>query len=175
MVSITQSEKVNEMASITFKQQSILDAIQKLGKGSVVDVSKAMNTDIKSTYAHLRRLHKLELIYIKEWGRGQYNHPLKIYAMGKGEDAPIDKKEHFDKVKQDNANKKFTKRNMYDPDAPLAPNNGWVSQIHSWDRTVSQLEHVEFMARFQPHPDVASAWLFNKPKVELEGNKHDFV
>jgi len=161
------------MTSITFKQQFILDAIQRLGKGSVVDVSKAINSDVQSTYAHLKRLHKLELIHIKEWGRGQYNHPLKIYVIGNGEDAPINKKEHFDKVKQDNAKKKFTKRNTYDPDAPLAVNNGWVSTIHTWDRAVSQLEHIEFMARFQPHPDHASTWLFNEPKVELLGAKYD--
>jgi hypothetical protein len=155
------------MTKITLKQQTILNAIEKLGKGSVVDVSKIINEEIRPTFAHLRRLHKLELIHIKEWGSGQYNHPLKIYALGKGVDAVINKKEYFDKVKQDAKRKLLTKSKFYDPNAPLAPNNGWRSTIHSWDRTVSQHDHIEFMARFHPHPDPASAWLFHQPRSKI--------
>jgi len=163
------------MIKITDKQQLVLSALQSLGKGSVVSVSKFMNSEIKSTYAHLLRLHKIELIHIAEWGKSKSGQPLKIYALGKGIDAVVDRKKHYDKIKQDNAKKKFTKRNSYDPDAPLAPNNGWVSQIYTWDRAVSQLDHIEFMARFQPHPDRAAVWLFNKPRVELLGAKYDLV
>jgi hypothetical protein len=147
------------MTKITPKQQVLLDDLQKLGKASVVTLSRSTNTDLKATFAHLRRLHKLGMIHIAEWSKSSSGHPLKVFKYGNGVDAVVNRKDHYDKVKQENAAKKFTKRNAYDPDAPLVTNNGWVSTIHTWDRAVSQLEHVEFMARFQPHPDVASAWL----------------
>jgi hypothetical protein len=158
---------------ITPKQQVLLDDLLKLGKGSVITLSKSTNTELKATFAHLRRLHNIGMIHICEWGKSSSGHPLKIFKYGHGIDAVVDKKGHYDKVKQENAKNKFTKRNTYDPDAPLAPNNGWVSTIHSWDRTVSQLEHIEFMKRFQPHPDPASEWLFNEPRVELLGARYD--
>jgi hypothetical protein len=161
------------MIKITPKQQVLLDDLQRLGKASVITLSKSTNTELKATFAHLRRLHNLKLIHICEWSKGSSGHPLKVFKYGAGEDAQVDRKDHYDKVKQDNAAKRFTKRNTYDPDAPLVPNNGWVSTIHSWDRTVSQSEHIEFMKRFQPHPDRASAWLFNEPKVELLGAKYE--
>jgi hypothetical protein len=154
------------MIKITDKQQLVLNALQNLGKGSVVGISKFMNSEIKSTYAHLRRLHKLGMIHIAEWGKSNSGHPLKVFKYGAGKDAVIDKKKHYDKVKQDNAKEKTVKRRPYDPYAPLAPNNGWISTIHSWDRSVSQHDHIEFMARFHPHPDPAAAWLFNKPSKE---------
>lgn len=161
------------MKQITDKQQAVLDAVKNLGKGSVVDVSKVLNAEIKSTYAHLRRLHILKLIHICEWGKGSSGHPLKLYAHGAGEDAVLDKKKHYEKFRQESAKNKFIKRNTYDPAAPLAPNNGWVSTIHSWDRAVSQHDHIEFMKRFQPQPDYASAWLFHEPRVELLGARYE--
>jgi hypothetical protein len=154
------------MTKITPKQQAVLNAIKQLGKGSVVEVSKVMNTDIKSTYAHLLRLHKIELIHIAEWGKSKSGQPLKIYALGKGVDAVVDKKKHYANVKQDAERKALTKRKAYDPNAPLAPNNGWLSTIYSWDRAVSQHDHIEFMARFHPHPDYAAAWLFHQPNKD---------
>jgi hypothetical protein len=53
------------------------------------------------------------------------------------------------------------------------PNTGWRSTIHSKDYAMQNGEHIKFMQRFQPHPDPASAWLFNEPKVELLGARYD--
>jgi hypothetical protein len=38
---------------------------------------------------------------------------------------------------------------------------------------VNMREHKRFLKNFVPHPDVAAQWLFNEPKVELLGAKHD--
>jgi chromosome condensin MukBEF MukE localization factor len=133
------------MIKITDKQQLVLNALQNLGKGSVVGISKFMNSEIKSTYAHLRRLHKLGMIHIAEWGKSNSGHPLKVFKYGAGEDAVIDKKKHYDKVKQDNAKKRLIQTNTYDPFADI----------------------------FKPRPDYAAAWLFHEPKVELLGARYE--
>ena len=161
------------MANLTPKQQLVVNALQQLGKGSVVEVAKAISMDQKAVFAHLRRLHNLKLIHVCEWGKSSAGHPFKIFKYGKSADAPLDRKAHYDKVRQESAAKKFIKRNTYDPDAPLTPNNGWTSEIYTWDRTVSQLDHIEYMKRFQPHPDPASAWLFHEPRVQLLGANYD--
>ena len=161
------------MKALTPKQQLVMHALEQLGKGSVVQVAKAINMEQKAVFAHLKRLQKMKLIHLCEWGKSGSGHPLKIFQYGEGVDAVLDRKAYFDKARQESAAKKFIQRNTYNPDAPLAPNNGWTSQIHSWDRTVSQLEHIEYMKRFQPHPDHASVWLFNEPKSELLGAKYD--
>jgi hypothetical protein len=147
------------MIKITPKQQVLLDDLLKLGKGSVVTLSRSTNTELKATFAHLRRLHNIGLIHICEWSKGSSGHPLKVFKYGHGIDAVLDKKKHYDKVKQENAANNFVKRNTFDPDAPLVPNTGWTSTIHTWDRSVSHVEHIEFMARFKPRPDVAAGWL----------------
>jgi hypothetical protein len=161
------------MPNLTPKQQIVMCALEQLGKASVAQVSKVINTDHKATFAHLKRLHKLKLIHVCEWGKSSSGHPYKVFKYGAGVDAALDRQAHYDLIRQASAEKKFIKRNTYNPEAPIVPNTGWVSTIHSWDRTVSQLEHVEFMKRFQPHPDHASTWLFNEPKVELLGAKYD--
>jgi hypothetical protein len=161
------------MKALTPKQQLVMYALEQLGRGSVVQVAKATNMEQKAVFSHLKRLQKMKLIHLCEWSKSSSGHPLKIFQYGAGEDAVLDKKAHYDKARQASAAKRFIKRNTFDPEAPLAPNNGWVSTIHSWDRTVSQLDHIEYMKRFQPHPDHASVWLFNEPKSKLLGAKYD--
>lgn len=71
------------------------------------------------------------------------------------------------------ARAKFLERNSVTemPTIPAAPK--WTSTIHSKDYTQPHKEHIKFMHQFQPHPDDASAWLYNEPKVDLLGAKHD--
>ena len=161
------------MTALTAKQQVVLDTIQQLGKATAIDVAKAIGADPEATTARIRRLHNLKLVYVCDWGTGAYNHPIKIFAFGEGVDATVDKVAHFAKIRQARAKSKFIKRNTYDVDAPIVPNTGWVSTIHTWDNSISQTEHIEFMKRFKPHPDRSSEWLFNEPKVELLGAKYE--
>lgn len=67
-----------------------------------------------------------------------------------------------DDMKQDKERKARTLRNTYDPYAPVVKNSGWVSTIHSLDYSIQHGDHIKFMARFQPRPDEAAAWMFNK-------------
>lgn len=155
--------------NITPTQQRVLDAVHKHDKLSCTELAPILKMTPDNAGRHLRYLAQMGYIYVAEQDANKHRKPINLYSCGSGYDA----QKKAAQLKQNAARKSFTKRNTYDPDAPLAPNNGWVSQIYSWDRTVSQLEHVEFMKRFQPHPDRASEWLFNEPKVELLGAKHD--
>jgi hypothetical protein len=65
-------------------------------------------------------------------------------------------------MKQDKERKARTLRNTFDPCAPVVQNSGWVSTIHSLDYSIQHGDHIKFMARFQPRPDEAAAWMFNK-------------
>jgi len=94
--------------------------------------------------------------------QGQARRSYQAYKAGSEESVVLVSK----KKSQNERRKELSKRNTYDPYAPIAANNGWRSTIHSWDRSVSQHDHLEFMKRFQPHPDYAAAWLFNKPNKE---------
>lgn len=47
------------------------------------------------------------------------------------------------------------------------------SRIIDHDPRMHHADHIRFMTTFVPHPDDAAAWLFNEPKVELQGNKHE--
>ena len=161
------------MTQLTAKQQVVLDTIQTLGQATAIDVAKAIGADPEATIARIRRLHNLKLIHVCDWGTGAYNHPIKMFAFGEGVDATVDKVAHFSKIRQAKAKSKFIKRNTYDVDAPIMPNTGWVSTIHTWDRSVSHLDHIEFMVRFQPRADHAAIWLFNKPRTTLQGAKYD--
>lgn len=70
------------------------------------------------------------------------------------------------------ARAKFLERNSI-TEMPAASTPKWTSTIHSKDYTQPHKEHIKFMNQFQPHPDDASAWLYNEPKVDLLGDKYD--
>ena len=153
---------------ITPKQEQVLDilAIKDL---TAAEIAAELKSETKATSKHLRHLEEIGEIYVCEWRKGKHGVMTKVYKLGEGESVTLIIK----KRPQNERRKELSKRNAYDPYAPLVANNGWHSTIHSWDRSVSQHDHLEFMKRFQPHPDVASAWLFNKPRVELLGAKYE--
>jgi DNA-binding transcriptional regulator YhcF (GntR family) len=160
------------MKQLSTTQQIIIDIIQRVKQASATDVAKQMQSDPKTVARHLRRMEQEGHVHVTGWGLGKYNGQMKLYAYGAGEAAPMVKKSKK-AMSQDAARKAFTKRNTYDPAAPVMPNNGWVSTIYAMDHSMSQLEHIKFMERFQPHPDHAAKWLFNKPKVELLGARYE--
>ena len=157
--------------SLTPTQQKVLDEVEKQGKATIASVATSLGITVGNAQRNLRFLKEAGYIHIIEQDKSQKIKPIIIYAYGYGED--VGRKEW--QLKQDAARKAFTKRNTYDPAAPVVPNTGWVSTIHSKDYSMNHNEHIKFMERFQPQPDPASAWMFNKPKVELQGARHDLV
>jgi len=153
--------------SLTPTQQKVLDEVQAQGKATIATVATALGLTVGNAQRNLRFLKEAGHIHIVEQDKSKKLKPILIYAYGYGED--VGRKEW--QLKQDAARK--IKRNTYDPDAPVMPNTGWVSTIHSKDYAMNHGEHIKFMERFKPHPDHASVWLFNEPKVELLGAKYD--
>jgi hypothetical protein len=157
---------------ISPKQEQVLDILATRDNMTAAEIAAELGSETKATSKHLRLLEDMGELYVCEWRKGKHGVLTKVYKLGNGESVMLTSKK---KSKQNEARKAANKRNIYDPYAPIMPNNGWRSMIHSKDYAMQHGEHTKFMERFQPHPDHAAAWLFNEPKVELEGNKHDFV
>jgi DNA-binding transcriptional ArsR family regulator len=138
------------------KQQEILDLLADQDNMTAAEIAADVGSEVKATSKHLRLLEDMGKIYVCEWRKGKHGVMTKVYKAGCEESVVLVNK------RQDAARKALTKRKEYDPYAPIVANNGWRSTIHSWDRSVSQHDHLEFMKRFQPHPDVAAAWLFTE-------------
>jgi len=143
---------------ISPKQQEVIDILKTQDSMTASEIAYELGAEIKATGAHLRRLEDAGHIYVCEWKKGKYGVPTKAYRFGRGESVVFVAK----KKSQDAKRKAFTKRKEYDPYAPIMPNNGWVSTIHSKDYSFQHGDHIRFMERFQPHPDPASAWLFTE-------------
>ncbi len=154
---------------ISPRQEQILDILATKDM-SASEIAIELKSETKATSKHLRLLEEMGKIHVCEWRKGKHNVLTKVYRLGKGESVMLVSKK---KKTQNEARKELSKRNTYDPYAPLATNNGWVSMIHSKDYSMQHGDHIKFMERFQPHPDHASTWLFNEPRVELLGAKYD--
>jgi hypothetical protein len=156
---------------ISPRQEQVLDILATKDM-TAAEIATELKSETKATSKHLRLLEEMGKIFVCEWRKGKHNVLTKVYRLGKGESAVIMSKKK-PSAKQNEARKAANKRNIYDPYAPLATNNGWRSTIHSKDYSMQHGEHIKFMERFQPHPDHASVWLFNEPRVELLGAKYD--
>ena len=141
------------------KQQEIIDLLQTRINMTAAEIALEVRSETKATSKHLRLLEDMGHIYVCEWRKGKHGVMTKAYKLGDGESVVLVAKR---KSKQDAARRALTKRKDYDPYAPIAPNNGWVSTIHSKDYSFQHNDHIRFMQRFQPRPDMASAWLFKE-------------
>jgi len=148
---------------ISPKQQTIIDLLKTRPSMTAAEIALEVGSETKATSKHLRLLEDMGHIYVCEWRKGKHGVMTKAYKLGGGESVVLVAKR---KSKQDAARRALTKRKDYDPYAPIMPNNGWRSTIHSKDYSFQHGEHIKFMERFNPHPDYASAWLFNKPNKE---------
>ena len=157
---------------ISPKQEQVLDILAARDNMTAAEIAAELGSETKATSKHLRLLEEMGKIFVCEWRKGKHGVLTKVYKLGKGESVMLVSKKKSN-AKQNEARKTFTKRNAYDPYAPVMPNNGWVSMIHSKDYVMQHGEHIKYMERFKPHPDPASAWLFHEPKVELLGAKYD--
>lgn len=151
---------------ISPRQEQILD-ILAIKDMTAAEIATEVGSETKAVSKHLRLLEAMGQIYVSEWRKGKHGVRTKAYKVGCEESVVLVSK------RQDAARKALTKRKEYDPYAPIMPNNGWCSMIHSKDYAMQHGEHIKFMERFHPRPDVASAWLFNKPRVELLGAKYE--
>jgi len=157
------------------KQQKIIELLHTRVNMTAAEIAFEVGSETKATSKHLRLLEDMGQIYVSEWRKGKYGVPTKAYKLGNGESVELvsKRKKKDSNAIQDAARKAFNKRNLYDLNSPIMPNTGWVSQIHCLDNSMSHIHHILFMERFKPHPDRASEWLFNKPKVELLGARYD--
>jgi hypothetical protein len=144
---------------ISPKQQTIIDLLKTRPSMTAAEIALEVGSETKATSKHLRLLEDMGHIYVCEWRKGKHGVMTKAYKLGEGESVVLVAKR---KSKQDAARRALTKRNIYDPYAPIMPNNGWRSTIHSKDYSFQHGEHIKFMERFKPHPDPASAWLFTE-------------
>jgi len=147
---------------ISPKQQEIMDLLKDQDNMTAAEIALEVGSETKATSKHLRLLEDAGHIYVCEWRKGKHGVLTKAYKAGYGESVVLVNK----RKSQDERRKETNKRNIYDPYAPIMPNNGWRSTIHSKDYSFQHGEHIKFMERFNPHPDYASAWLFNKPNKE---------
>lgn len=152
---------------ISPKQQKILELLQTRVNMTAAEIALEIGSETKATSKHLRLLEETGHIYVSEWRKGKYGVPTKAYKLGEGESVEL-----VSKRKKKEKAEKPKKEPLENVDAYLIKNN---ARFISQDYRMSHAEHIRYMNRFESQPDPASAWLFNEPKVELEGNKHDFV
>jgi hypothetical protein len=156
---------------ITTKQEQVLEILKTRESMTAAEIAIEIGSEVKATSKHLRLLVEMGKIFVCEWRKGKYGVPTKVYKQGHGDSVMLISKKKNSNVIRDAARKAFIKRNLYDLTKPLNTTNKWRSAIHSKDFVMQHIEHIKFMERFQPHPDHASAWLFNNPKVELLGTR----
>jgi predicted ArsR family transcriptional regulator len=147
------------------KQQEIINVLQTRVNMTAAEIAAELGSETKATSKHLRLLEDIGEIYVCEWRKGKFGVPTKAYKLGNGKSVELvstrKKKEKTEKPK---------KESIENVDAYLTKNG---ARIVSQDYRMSHAEHIRFMNRFEIHPDPASAWLFNEPKVELLGAKYE--
>ena len=148
------------------KQDMVYEVVTRRDKLSAAEIAKEVGMDAKAVGAHLRRLEAAGKVYVSEWKKGKYGVLTKAYSAGFGISA-VHISPRRNKVPKEPKPKKEPAENV---DLYLAKNN---AHIVSQDNRLSHADHIRFMTAFVSHPDPASEWLFNEPKVELQGNKHE--
>ena len=147
------------------KQQTILELLQTRVNMTAAEIAFAVGSETKATSKHLRLLEEMGHIHVCEWRKGKYGVPTKAYKLGNGQSVELvssrKKKEKTEKPK---------KEPLEDVEAYRTKNN---ARFISQDYRLSHAEHIRYMNRFEPHPDPASEWLFNEPRVELLGARYD--
>jgi hypothetical protein len=112
--------------------------LEQIKKGTVKEIAAACNmTPIQATNA-IDRLIELNKAHVNGWNHTETSRcPVRIIRLGRGVNAPRERKVNI--VERD------------------------TSMI---DTKLKMAEHKRWLATFVPHPDYASAWLFNKPNKE---------
>ena len=147
------------------KQQEIINLLQTRLNMTAAEIAFEVGSETKAVSKHLRLLEDMGQIYVCEWRKGKHGVLTKAYTIGDGDSVEL-----VSKRKKKEKTEKPKKESIENVDAYLAKNNArFVSQGY----LLSHADHIRHMRNFQPHPDPASTWLFNEPKVELLGAKYD--
>jgi hypothetical protein len=148
---------------ISPKQEQVLDILATRDNMTAAEIAFGLGSDTKATSKHLRLLEEIGEIHVCEWRKGKYGALTKVYKLGKGESVVLVSKKKGKTEKP----KKEPVENVL---AYLAKNK---ARFVSLDYRMSHADHIRFMNDFVSHPDPASEWLFNEPKVELLGAKYE--
>lgn len=148
------------------KQQKIIELLQTRINMTAAEIANEMGSETKATSKHLRLLEDMGQIYVSEWRKGKYGVPTKAYKLGNGESVEL-----VSKRRKNAGTPKGSKKEPVENVEAYQINNN--ARFISQDYRMSHAEHIRFMNRFQPHPDPASEWLFNEPRVELLGAQYD--
>lgn len=147
------------------KQEEIIDLLQTRVNMTAAEIAFGIGSEAKATSKHLRLLEDMGQIYVCEWRKGKHGVMTKAYKLGDGDSVVLVSK----KKEKPEKSKKEPVENVL---AYLAKNK---ARFVSLDYRMSHADHIRFMNDFTSHPDPASAWLFNEPKVELLGARYDLV
>ena len=113
--------------------------LEQIKKGTVKEIAAACNMTNLQTTAAIDRLLELKKAHVNGWNHTETSRcPVRIIRLGRGVNAPRERKANI--VERD------------------------TSMI---DTKLKMAEHKRWLATFKPHPDVAAAWLFNKPRSEV--------
>jgi len=119
--------------------------LEQINKGTIKQIAKACNMTDAQVTAAIDRLLELKKAHVNGWNHTETSRcPVRIIRLGRGVNAPRERKS--DIVERD------------------------TSMI---DTKLKMAEHKRWLATFKPQPDVAAAWLFNKPRVELLGARYE--
>jgi len=147
------------------KQQEIINLLQTRLNMTAAEIAFGIGSEVKATSKHLRLLEDMGQIFVCEWRKGKHGVPTKAYKLGDGDSVEL-----VSKRKKKGKTEKPKKEPIENVELYLRSNNArFVSQ----DYRLSHADHIRFMNKFVSHPDPASTWLFNEPKVELLGAKYD--
>ena len=148
---------------ISPKQEQVLDILATRDNMTAAEIAAELRAETKATSKHLRHLEDIGEIYVCEWRKGKYGALTKAYKLGKGDSVVLvsNRKGETEKPKKEPVENVL---------AYLAKNK---ARFVSLDYRMSHADHIRFMNDFVSHPDPASEWLFNEPKVELLGAKYE--
>ena len=129
---------------LTAQQQQIITIIKKKDEASCEDFTE-INQVQTAISAHLRRLIKFGQIYIVRWEISGLLGEKPVYKIGNLPSVTrVDAREHL------KAQRKAVK-----------------------EREQAALNGVQNFDPANPRADVAAAWMFNKPRVEIQGARYD--
>jgi predicted transcriptional regulator len=150
---------------ISQRQEQILDILATRDNMTAAEIAFGLGSETKATSKHLRHLEEIGEIYVCEWRKGKHGVMTKAYKLGDGESVEL-----VSKRKKQEKTEKPKKESVENVLAYLAKNK---ARFVSLDYRLSHADHIRFMNDFVSHPDHASVWLFNEPKVELLGAKYE--
>jgi hypothetical protein len=119
--------------------------LERVNQGTVKEIAESCGMNTLQVTTAIDRLLELRKAYVHGWDHAETARcPVRVIKLGRGENAPRQRKS--DLKERD------------------------TSQI---DINLKMAEHKKWLATFKPHPDLASAWLFHEPKVELLGARYE--